>query len=413
MASLSEKIEKLNRKAVKLNVPEIVTKVLGMFQKEQRIEICGEHVKVMRRYYNVEVIGGPVALPGWIFVGTLEHTPVGNVIRSVPNQEVPEHFRTTAASCDHCKLARNRKDTYLVRNEEGSIKQVGHQCVADYLGSAAPAYIAMMAEIVKTFSELSSDEGGFGYTSKTPIFTKLFMDYAAEMVIRFGFISRSAAQKYSDFSNTVASTSTTALQHMFPTKDMVYKNEAISPSVEAAALAEAALAWVNSPDFDVTGDYGWNLKIVCAKETLEHRDTGIAASAISAYHKYLGKQTERKEKMVSGHVGTVGNRETFKIVVTGVHVFPGDYGDRYLYRMEDDAGNTLVWWASSNHGLEVGLGYAIKATVKEHALYKGAKQTVLSRCSEVPYSSPKKSVKKRLTNKGNNDNVVQDQKEVA
>ena len=87
----------------------------------------------------------------------------------------------------------------------------------------------------------------------------------------------------------------------------------------------------------------------------------------------------------------MGERQTFRATITHVKCFPGDFGDRFLYRMVDGQGNILVWWASASQGWEVGLGYAINGTVKKHDDYKGTKQTVLSRCKEVPFAEEAKT----------------------
>ena len=47
--------------------------------------------------------------------------------------------------------------------------------------------------------------------------------------------------------------------------------------------------------FDVQGDYGWNLKMALSKEFLESRDLGITASAVGAYKRFMGRQAERRE----------------------------------------------------------------------------------------------------------------------
>ena len=53
----------------------------------------------------------------------------------------------------------------------------------------------------------------------------------------------------------------------------------------------------------------------------------------------------------------------------------------YMYLMTDKDGNKYKWSTSKyfNEDEDVKL----KGTVKEHAEYKGIKQTVLTRCSEI------------------------------
>lgn len=53
----------------------------------------------------------------------------------------------------------------------------------------------------------------------------------------------------------------------------------------------------------------------------------------------------------------------------------------YMYLMHDAAGNIYKWSTSCYYG--EGEDVHFKATVKEHAEYKGIKQTVLTRCTKV------------------------------
>ena len=109
---LKHRIEQLNKRAAKLGLPIIEMKVLGTIMKE-----VGE-AGVPRRFFEISMDGVAPKLPGWTFLGTLEHTDHGNILRSVPGSEIPESYRNAPRKCDHCQKVRNRKDTYVVRNEE-------------------------------------------------------------------------------------------------------------------------------------------------------------------------------------------------------------------------------------------------------------------------------------------------------
>lgn len=82
------------------------------------------------------------------------------------------------------------------------------------------------------------------------------------------------------------------------------------------------------------------------------------------------------------YVGTVGERREFVATVKMVRQFEGrsfgyyDSGLRTMTMLEDEQGNSLVYWNSvGTKGEKV----KFKATVKAHQEYKGVKQTVLSR----------------------------------
>jgi hypothetical protein len=391
LAFLSERIEKLNRKGAKLGCAEIKTRVLS-------VEWVSKHTEAgtyRERYYTIELEGAAPRLEGgWTFLGTLQHTEAGNILRAIPGKEIPESYRTAPRTCDHCKKIRARKDTYLVKTEAGEIRQVGHSCVADYLGHQSPQQIAFLATIVKEMEDLGS-EGERRYGAPQVLLTTEFMEMAAEVVLRKGFVSRAAAQSYAEKSGGASLLETTAGEtwfQLYPDRELMAKSPELYFDVTPAAreLAVKVMEWVISTP--QKPGYGMNLQIAMKLETVTRRDGGLLASAIGAYQKAMGQQatreSARKKLENSKHFGEVGKREIFELTVVGEHHFEGQYGgsrhmapeDRILYRMLTADGNVATWWTTGAK-LEVGKTYRLKATVKKHDDYKGIAQTVLTRCA--------------------------------
>jgi len=105
---------------------------------------------------------------------------------------------------------------------------------------------------------------------------------------------------------------------------------------------------------------------------------------------YQAERDMREAKrLASVYVGDIGKRQFFSLTLTGWHIMESYYGIIKLYFFEDNDGNQLVWKASGrlvkrdSHGdyIKVNRGdqFILKATVKSHTEYKGAKQTVLTR----------------------------------
>ena len=118
---------------------------------------------------------------------------------------------------------------------------------------------------------------------------------------------------------------------------------------------------------------------------MELRESGLIASLISAYTRYMEKELEKQQvsAVTSVHQGAIGKRETFAgLLVTGVHEWSGDYGVSYLYLMTDTAGNRFKW-KSSNGILTQGETYTLMASVKDHEDYKWVAYTVITRCKVV------------------------------
>jgi hypothetical protein len=395
MNLLTEKVEAMNRKAVKLGLPKIESRVTGVEQVKVYYTYLDEEGNKRTtskfywdRKYSVELIGDALKLPGWAFVGTLQHTPAGNVIRSVPGQEIPASFREGGPKCDHCQKRRNRNDTYLVRNEQGEIKQVGHSCVRDFLGHVSPQHLAWLATMLAEMEALGGEPGSGGW-GKRRIHTTEFLNICAALTLEKGFVSRAASQACKG-DVPLVTTSALAFEIMFPDEGKVRKGTAPSVEITDAAikLADDSRAWVAT--LSGGSDYLHNLKVISSKETLEQRDLGLIASLPAAYQKEVLKieqqRREHKERAVSKHFGEIGQRAVFELKVSKiVTLAPSQFARRedeyrYLYLFEDAQGNRAAWFASSKQDFEEGKTYQVKASVKCHDEYKGEAQTVLARC---------------------------------
>lgn len=374
---LNEKMEKLNKKARKLGVAEVSTRVVGVLIEP----LSG------RRTYEIEVVGlAPRLEGGWTFAGTLEHTPAGNIVRALPGQEIPESFRSTPRTCDHCQKIRNRKDTYLVRAESGEIKQVGHSCVRDYLGHSSPERIAWLATLILEIEAASGGEYG-GSARITTI--QEFMEMAGCVVIAKGYVSKAAAQAYAEKSGGSAHLETTSSEvwfNLFPDPKLLSDRPGLYVRMTDAGRELGLAALEHAKNLKESSEFAYNLRAIAHKELVERRDGGFLSAAIQSYQKAMSQERERKAKAKafegSRHFGEVGKRAEYTLTVIGEHHFPSEFGeeDRILYRLIDEAGNVATWWTTGAK-LDNGKAYRLRATVKKHDVYKDINQTVLTRCA--------------------------------
>lgn len=79
------------------------------------------------------------------------------------------------------------------------------------------------------------------------------------------------------------------------------------------------------------------------------------------------------------YVGNIGERLNLELLVVDTYAMESNFGSSTMHVMEDADGNTFLWTTSSKT-LTPGLNYKMKGTVKDHKLYKGTKQTILTRC---------------------------------
>ena len=81
----------------------------------------------------------------------------------------------------------------------------------------------------------------------------------------------------------------------------------------------------------------------------------------------------------SQFIGSIGERLELVVNVAKAISFDGAYGKTTMHIMHDDCGNEYVWTTGSKT-LTVDSIYHIRGTVKDHRVYKGTNQTILTRC---------------------------------
>jgi hypothetical protein len=80
----------------------------------------------------------------------------------------------------------------------------------------------------------------------------------------------------------------------------------------------------------------------------------------------------------SGWIGDIGQRMDFDLQIRLVIRIDGFYGLSFLHVMNDSAGNVIVYKGTNCLG-DKGESVKIKATIKEHDIREGVKQTKIAR----------------------------------
>ena len=140
-----------------------------------------------------------------------------------------------------------------------------------------------------------------------------------------------------------------------------------------------ALGWYNTHPIDVPEGYGMvsiNFYDVYTWFPLSKRfelnetakqiaETALATLIPESHSEYIGEIKERLRDL--------------QATLTDIRSFDGFYGTTFIYTF-DYQENTLVWMTSSCKDIEIGEKFLLTGTVKDHKIYKGVKQTQLSRC---------------------------------
>ena len=327
---------------------------------------------------------------GWTFLAALQHLDGENLVRAVSDVEVPTQYRTRGPVCDHCKAIRRRHETYVLRHTDGRTFQVGSTCIDDFMGSREAVNLAISASLLSAARGLAEEgEEGFGGGGSSGDYSLgEVLGLTAWSVRETGWVSRKAAGERGEGTQATA-------DHVWIllTNEEARTKSKADPTAEDVALATAAETWAESlSDEDVnrgTGDYLHNLRVIARTAIVDRKSIGIAASMIVAYQNHVARERARAERdarpTLDAYVGTVGKRETFSVVLDLVTGYDTAYGYTTICKFRTADGATLVWKASSTDltRSDVGKAYTLTGSVKAHSDYKGAKQTLVTRCKAV------------------------------
>lgn len=431
LPELKAKIEKLNRRARKLGVPEV-----SIVEGERVVEDHPELEGVKIAYITTTIEGPAPVLNGYTFCATLEHVDGEVMLRTSPAFEgdLPKHFRTADPyNCDHCHTRRVRHETFVVKHESGDFKQIGRNCLVDFLGGKTAQAFAAAAEILLLAHDAAAGEesmgGSFGGGGNT-INIEYFLSLTALNIRKNGWLSRKVAR---DMGRDGTATADQVLGIMFcrdPMTRKQYERDGVAPSCiteEDRKLAADALNWArtefsNKP-VDDRNDFEHNMAVATKNDDFPNKAAGVVAYVVAGFQKHNEKLLLRKlevEKLSgSQHFGEVGKRVDFYARLIKLTSIDGMYGTTWIHTFLTREGNVVVWFASNrptfnvvptednrqlrdtDYVLKEGSNviekflveykemavepgekeYLITGTVKKHDERNGVKQTVMSRCT--------------------------------
>ncbi len=362
------KIATLNKKAKKLGMPELLLSV----DKTRMVEWLEGAQKYSMEYTDFTIVGATPIIEGYVFVAALDRLPEGNLIRSIPGLQlpIPEEFRTSDGHCDHCHTNRQRKNLFIVYSlEKQEYLQVGRQCLSDFIGMSVEAHIAHYGRLAAIKDFVEEDElmevGGSSY-----LWEARMVEFKDALSVAFAGARLFGYRKSGEDASTKEE-----IVKFFITG---YAPQEAPVKVEDVdrRRAENAITWLNEQSDSM--DFIYNVKLLMKGEKVSAKHFGYVAGVVPFYLR-AEKENESAKQNVSEYVGTKGQRCTFELTVQSITFIDGYYGATYLHRFVDANGSVVVWFSSADKGLDKGDEVTLVARVKSHEVYKGVKQTSITR----------------------------------
>ena len=371
--ALTERVAALNKRAAQHGmVPMTVT--------VDRIKafipvLVGGRFGAQQNMFVLTIEGVAPRIRGWSLIAKVSFTSVGTIVKPMADYDNLAEYRTIGPVCEHCNTCRNRKDVFVLENENGNRKIIGRNCLADFLRCDDAESFALYAEFADKIKDTVDNrewdrEEYAGRWAKVSDLER-FLTVVAMLTRKIGWTSRSESRDGGGLA-----TADQAADYLFRSNHVDIKrwieNNDLTVSDDDAGKALAAIAWAKG--VDDYNEYLHTIKTIAEAGFVEFPGLeGYAASIIVAYDRELSKRAKKtskgKEKV---YFGTKGKREKgIKVTCTGIHTCDGYYGTVTIIGFEhrtDNAVALLVWFASGSKedDFDIGTDYTIDATIKDH-----------------------------------------------
>lgn len=393
-----------NKKAAKLGV-EPYTVTIGTVRNVPYME---RGVERFHRLVDVTIVGQTPKFAGWKLVGVV--TPLATdsgellpFVTTVPGETVNTNGQARDPLwCDHCKVRRDRLETFIVHHDSGTEKQVGRNCIADFLGDArmSPAGLAGLMNTLSSISDKVSEwkrgPRKFSAESLTAVLAttlavlrKYQWVSSKEAYIKGTTATRSRVKDTLDaFLHRPESTDEVEIEDWKRDYGRYYTDFDCLPTPADFDKAEEyrqqlSVILDTKEEAGSMTDYLLALRILNQTGAVNPKAFGIAVSAVMLVDREIGSTAHVdpvKARMTgalktSKHVGTPKARQVFK-------------GAMFVENFQTSTGMTVATYLTaegdilklfSHQTLKPGQVVDLKATVVRHDTYKGTNQTVVNR----------------------------------
>ncbi len=359
-------VAKKNSKAIKLGCPEINVTISEPYTK---IEVTDagdfEHTMV-----DITVDESTIKIGGYSVLGRIDDVD-GSVIVS-GYTDMSKYRNVSMTRCDHCNTARSRKHLVLLGDENNNELVVGSTCLQDFTGHMSALSYLSYYSWAMNLKDFCDSEFGKSVRS-TPVYDiNYILSVGAKMVRHTGYYVSKAK------SEETGRESTRDMVLTYIVSPDVRKD---NPVIDAdLSVAREALEWYTSTQHEDT-DFHYNVNTLLEKEYISSRYIGYILAILPMYQ----MTKERVAVVPSQHIGTVGQKKVRMNVVlkNAVNLGQFTYGAAVTYMYILKSGHDMVVYKTGAMDFKEGVEYTIEATIKDHTVYNGNAQTVITRAKLI------------------------------
>ena len=337
--------------------------------------VCDDEDSRWYKYTVVDIeLDASYKVGDYSFVASLEWVDDANenlIKKASEDVYVPPIYKSRRM-CDHCHTSRNRVHTIILKNNEsGEYVQVGKSCVRDYIGVDLGNYASFLSffDSIDEFLEMTEFKGQTHWKKNYTV--REILEQACEEANKNGYISKSVA-----IDNDVDSTSQRVFYAIMGITNLDGKLLYELHKVDEHTNEMVRDVYNFFENLDSDNDYINNLKTLLKVEYVQADKLGMVVSMVGTKLRIENENRERELRTPSEYIGSVGDKITFRAIPKCIYSTPSQFGYFYIYKMISN-NNVIVWNTSKNLEEDVELEFV--ATVKEHSVYRGEKQTEITR----------------------------------
>lgn len=386
--------------------------------------LYAEQVKIV--VFDLTMVDEVKPLEDWEILGTIDYKD--SLVKPAPGKEVPMNLikdinLSGNSYCDHCHKKIYRNKTVFVKNTEtDEIKQVGGTCTKYYLGldyKRVLGYLESLNQMTSFQEEYDMGEwGSFGIPMDLLYSVSDIIKYYIWHTQKNGHVTKKQAEAYNskieDGNPTKKKESTASIvaeevlfvsyppdRRKFSSKEyaMVYeewrrRSEEFDENISKVKDSEVKeiLDFVESKKDE--SNFMFNVSNKVKEGSVPNRLISYITGACSFYFSVKLREEDKKKELeskpTSNHIGEIGEKYAFKVVVTRISGFEGSFGWTNVYTMEDEKGNVITKFGTINDRyitnddtyIQKGTTLEFTSDVKDHTEFNGVNQTTIGRLSK-------------------------------
>lgn len=405
VAQFNALLANANKKAVKVGSTPITATISEPFTVESRDRRGNVRMETMVR---VTIDGVTPKYAGWKLVGVVSPLKADDgtilpIVTTVPGETVRTNGQARdPLACDHCKVRRDRLESFIVTHDDGTEKQVGRSCLKDFLGDEkmSPAGLAALMNTLASISNAVAEwhKGPRRFDSES---LSLVMACTISCIRNHGWVSAKESKATDGRKVATRVFVQRAMEAVLeePAEDAEQADfnywqdrhfNALNDMPTAADYAKAE-EYRNCSELQVlldekadSSDYFAAIRIICFAGAVNRKAMGIAVSIVPTLERELGinvdpiKALIAEARKTSVAVGEIDKRQVFQnLTFIENVVIPRDFENMTVATFVAPGGNIIKCF--THMALNPGDKCNLKATVKKHSTFKGTTETIVNR----------------------------------